>query len=112
MTYYYIHANWDAEATIKAKYGIEYGRSSGYDHFDSVCQETIPLVMHCLDTTNNFHDAVLKAVTIPNGDSDTLGAIVGAISEAKYGIPPYYAKKVMEYVHPIMLDDVKVVFCQ
>lgn len=64
-----------------------------YDHFDAICQETMRLVMHCLTTTDNFHDAVLKAATIPYADSDTLGAIVGSIAEALYGIPEEFKIK-------------------
>lgn len=58
-----------------------------YAHFDKVCPETMSLATNILLTTKNFHDAVFSAVTTPNADSDTLGAIVGSIAEALYGIP-------------------------
>lgn len=80
---------WALDSIIKSleKQFLNYEPIEQYDHFDSICQETMRLVMHCLITTDNFHDAVFKAVTIPHADSDTLGAIVGSIAEALYGIP-------------------------
>ena len=87
MVYYYRNGAVNPEQSILNLTGYTYGRCSGYDHFDLVCQETLPLVLHVLDSTNNFHDAVKMAVTIPRADSDTVGAIVGAIAEARWGIP-------------------------
>lgn len=80
---------WNLDTIIKSlkRQFLYYEPIDGYDHFDCICQETMRLVMYCLTTTDNFHDAVFKAVTIPHADSDTLGAIVGSIAEALYGIP-------------------------
>jgi ADP-ribosylglycohydrolase len=78
-----------------------------YYHFDAVCPETMRLVMHCLMTTNNFHDAVFKAVTIPYADSDTVGAIVGSIAEALYGIPDDLKQKGESF---IIYDELKYVY--
>ena len=77
---------------------LSYEPIEQYPHFDSVCPETMRIVMHVLLTTDNFHDAVYKAVTTPNGDSDTLGAIVGAIAEALYGIPQEYSDKAISMI--------------
>ena len=84
---------------------LSYEPIEQFPHFDSVCPETMRIVMHVLLTTDNFHDAVYKAVTTPNGDSDTLGAIVGAIAEALYGIPQEYADKVLPMI-PIEMKQV------
>lgn len=75
------------EEFIKDHYGISYGRATGYDHFDKVCQETIPLAMHILDEATSFEVAVHRAVCLKNADSDTLGAIVGSIAAEKFPIP-------------------------
>lgn len=73
--------------TLNAMYlGYEPIDELGY--FDAVCPDTMRLVVHVLSTTDGFEEAVFKAVTIPHGDADTLGAIVGSIAEAVYGIPP------------------------
>lgn len=66
---------------------LNYERVEVIGHFDSICQETMPLVFNVIMENDNFYDAVLHAVTIPHGDSDTLGAIVGSIAEALYGVP-------------------------
>lgn len=72
--------------TLNAMYlGYEPVEELGY--FDAVCPDTMRLVVHVLSTTKGFEEAVFKAVTIPHGDADTLGAIVGSIAEAVYGIP-------------------------
>lgn len=78
-----------------------------YDHFDAICQETMGLVMYCLLTTDNFHDAVLKAVTIPNADSDTVGAIVGSIAEPLFGIPDEIKEKAETF---IIHDELKEIY--
>ena len=78
---------------------LSYEPCEGFDHFDSLCQDTMRLVMHVLLTTDNFHDAVLKAVTIPYADSDTLGAIVGSIAEPLYGIPDDIRTKAMKFLY-------------
>lgn len=78
-----------------------------FDHFDAICQDTMRLVMHVLLTTTNFHDAVLKAVTIPNADSDTLGAIVGAVAEALYGIPDDIKDRALTFIYD---KDLKMVY--
>lgn len=82
------HGNdWnEIKYALKQRY-LSYEPISQLGHFDSVCPETMRLAFYALDESNNFTDAVLKAVTIPHGDSDTLGAIVGAIAEGLYGIP-------------------------
>jgi len=67
-------------------------------YFDIICSDTMRLVNHVLMTTDSFESAVLAAVTIPHGDSDTLGAIVGSIAEALYGIPEELKIQALEMV--------------
>lgn len=95
MIHYYLKGIPNPELVIERDHGLSYGRSLGYDHFDLTCQETLPLALHVLDSTTNFHDAVKMAVTVPRADSDTLGAIVGSIAEAKYGLPWDLAEKAL-----------------
>jgi len=78
---------------------LHYEPIEQFDHFDAICQETMRLVMHVLLTTDNFHDAVLKAVTIPYADSDTVGAIVGSIAEPLYGIPDDIREKALPFIY-------------
>lgn len=54
--------------------------------FDETCQGCVPLAFHIIKESTSFEDAVRNAVSY-GGDSDTLGAIVGSIAEARWGVP-------------------------
>lgn len=79
--------DWNEIKYVLRKSYLSYEPIKQIGSFDAICPDTMRLVTYALNESDNFHDAVLKAVTIPYGDSDTLGAIVGAIAEALYGIP-------------------------
>jgi ADP-ribosylglycohydrolase len=86
---------------------IGYDAVEQFDHFDAVCPDTMRLATHILLTTNNFHDAVFKAVTTPRADSDTLGAIVGSIAEPLYGIPDDIADYAKSFIQAPHMDLIK-----
>ena len=46
---------------------------------------TLEAALWCVDTTNSFQDAVLKAVNLGE-DADTVGAVTGQLAGARYGI--------------------------
>ena len=54
--------------------------------FNETCQDTVPQALEAFFESMSFEDAIRNAISI-GGDSDTLGAIVGGIAEAYYGIP-------------------------
>ena len=54
--------------------------------FDETCQGTVPVALLIIQNSNSFEDAIREAMR-RGGDSDTLGAIVGAMAEALYGVP-------------------------
>ena len=54
--------------------------------FDMTCPGTVPQGVTCALESENYEDAVRNAISL-GGDSDTLGAIAGAIAEALHGIP-------------------------
>ncbi len=54
-----------------------------YYTFDVSCQGSIPQAIICFLESNDFEDAVRKAVSI-GGDSDTIACIAGAIAQAYY----------------------------
>ena len=54
--------------------------------FNETCQDTVPQALEAFFESTSFEDAIRNAISI-GGDSDTLGAIVGGIAEAYYGIP-------------------------
>lgn len=58
----------------------------GRNKFDETCQGTMPVVFGIINKANSFEEAIRYAVAV-GGDSDTIGAIVGSIAEAIWGIP-------------------------
>jgi ADP-ribosylglycohydrolase len=55
--------------------------------FDVSCQGSVPPAIIAFLESDNFEDAVRKAVSL-GGDADTLGCITGSIAEAFYGRVP------------------------
>lgn len=51
------------------------------------CQETVPEALTAFLASENFEDAIRKAVAL-GGDTDTLAAIAGSVAEAFYGGVP------------------------
>jgi ADP-ribosyl-[dinitrogen reductase] hydrolase len=70
-------------------------------HFDETCQKTIPPAIIAFLESNDFEDAIRKAVSL-GGDADTLAAITGSIAEAFYsGVP----EKIIEEVKKRLPDE-------
>ena len=55
-------------------------------HMDETCQKTVPEAIIAFLEARDFEDAIRNAVSL-GGDTDTLGAITGSISEAYFGVP-------------------------
>lgn len=55
--------------------------------FDESCQKTVPPAIIAFLESNDYEDAVRKAVSL-GGDADTLACITGGIAEAYYGMVP------------------------
>jgi ADP-ribosylglycohydrolase len=59
--------------------------------FDVSCQGTVPPALMAFLESNDFEDAVRKAISL-GGDADTLACIAGAVAEAHYGgVPAHIA---------------------
>ena len=54
--------------------------------------------IYCLQTTNNYRDAVLKAVNL-GGDTDTTGAICGGLAGIYYGFDSIPIDWMDEIIH-------------
>ena len=70
--------------------------------FDETCMEVVPLSFHLLAQSTSFEDAIRLAIS-HGGDSDTIGAIVGSMAEARFGIPAAIREKVMTYLPDDMM---------
>lgn len=74
--------------------------------FDETCQGTVPVALAIILESNGFEDAIRRAVSL-GADADTLGAIVGSIAEAIWGIPEWMKEKALSYLPNEMVAVVK-----
>ena len=64
--------------------------------FNETCQEPVPEAITCFLESENFEDAIRKAIWL-GGDSDTLACIIGGIAEAFYGeLPDEWKRKAIQ----------------
>ena len=70
--------------------------------FNETCQDTVPQALEAFFESTSFEDAIRNAISI-GGDSDTLGAIVGGIAEAYYGIPTYIRSHALTFLDDTLL---------
>ena len=79
---------------------------SYYEDFDTrdypkgkfeTCMDAVPLSFYLLSQASSFEDAIRLAIS-HGGDSDTIGAIVGSIAEARFGIPQEIKEKAISYL--------------
>ena len=71
--------------------------------FDETCMDAVPLSFNLLSQASSFEDAIRLAIS-HGGDSDTIGAIVGSIAEARFGIPQEMKEKALSYLPDNMKD--------
>lgn len=71
--------------------------------FDETCMDAVPLSFYLLSQASSFEDAIRLAIS-HGGDSDTIGAIVGSIAEARFGIPLEMKEKALSYLPDDMKD--------
>ena len=75
----------------------------GY-HFDETCQGSVPQSIIAFLESNDYEDAIRKAVSI-GGDSDTIACIAGGIAQAYYGvIPGFIIDQVRARLAPNLLE--------
>ena len=67
-----------------------------YD-FDVSCQGSVPQALESFFESTSFEDAIRNAISI-GGDSDTIGAIAGAVAGAYYGVPDDIRHMTMYYL--------------
>ena len=71
--------------------------------FDETCQGTVPLCLKIVRVSTSFEDAIRRAISF-GGDSDTIGAIVGSMAEALWGVPTEISDKVFDILPTDMLN--------
>ena len=80
-----------------AGYDINIKKERVINRFDETCQGTVPVALWIIGESTSFEDAVRKAVSL-GADADTLGAIVGSIAEAIWGITVEMQLETMRYL--------------
>ncbi len=95
---------------IFGKYNIDIKKEDVLNRFDETCQGTVPVALWIIGNSTSFEDAVRKAVSL-GADADTLGAIVGSIAEAIWGIPKEMQLEIMRYL-PSDMKKVVIQFCR
>ncbi len=85
-------------------YDINMSKASVQNKFDETCQGTVPVALKIISMATCFEDAVRLAVSL-GADADTLGAIVGSIAEAIWGIPMKIRHQIEDFV-PIEMQSV------
>lgn len=86
-----------AECIQFSGYDINIKKEDVINRFDETCQGTVPVALWIVKESTSFEDAVRKAVSL-GADADTLGAIVGSIAEAIWGIPEKIKQDIMNYL--------------
>ena len=93
-----------------AGYDINIKKEDVINRFDETCQGTVPVALWIIGNSTSFEDAVRKAVSL-GADADTLGAIVGSIAEAIWGIPKEIQLEIMHYL-PSDMKSIVIQFCR
>lgn len=76
-----------------------------YYHVED-CIHTMPEAFECFLESESYEDC-LRNVMYIGGDTDTLGAISGAIAEAFWGIPVMFIPKAKEYLNEELVEVVE-----
>lgn len=72
--------------------------------FNETCQKTVPEAIICFLESENFEDAIRKAIWL-GGDSDTLACITGGIAEAYYKeIPHWWIEKSRSFLDDKLIE--------
>ena len=93
---------------IEEEFGYDLSRTlddirPGYQHVED-CMHTMPEAFECFLEAENYEDCIRNVMYI-GGDTDTLGAISGAIAEAKWTVPEDIIVQAKEYL-PKEISDV------
>lgn len=99
---------------IEKTYGYDLHKTWEYWHprydWEDSCQGTVPQAMIAFLDSENFEDAIRKAVSL-GGDSDTLACITGGIAEAYYGgVPEDIARLTLSRLDDDILDTLALFF--
>ena len=82
-------------------YGDIRGAAPGV--FDETCMGCVPVAFRIVMEARSFEDAIRRTMQY-GGDSDTLGAIVGGMAEARFGVPDGFMPDAFAYLPNEMIE--------
>lgn len=91
----------EIKAYLEKEFGYDLSRTldeirSTYKHVED-CMRTMPEAFTCFLEANSYEECIRNVMYI-GGDTDTLGAIAGAVAEAMWGVPESFVKQAKEYL--------------
>ena len=97
----------EIRAYIENEFGYDLSKtldeiSPKYKHVED-CMRTMPAAFECFLEAKNYEETIRNVMYI-GGDTDTLGAIAGAIAEAKWGIPLWMREYYQKYLDVEMVE--------
>ena len=100
-------ANAKIKRFVEEKFGYDLGMRledirDDY-HFDVTCQGSVPIAIMAFLQRPNALDSLRFAISM-GGDSDTIGAICGAVAGAFYGVPDDIRAKAETFLTPHLLE--------
>lgn len=87
----------DMKSYVESEYGALPKFKPFSNPFDETCMNAVPVSVSCVLNSTCFEEAIRNAIIV-GGDSDTIGAIVGSIAEAMYGVPAYLKDVALSYL--------------
>lgn len=87
----------DMKRYVESEYGALPKFKPFSNPFDETCMNAVPVSVSCVLNSTCFEEAIRNAIIV-GGDSDTIGAIVGGIAEAVYGVPSFLKGIAMSYL--------------
>lgn len=94
-------ADEDIAEYVKEEFGYDFSETleemrARHDHVET-CMDSLPKAMRAFLDGTSYEDVVRNAVSL-GGDTDTLGAIAGAMAEGRYGVSEELKKECRERV--------------
>lgn len=86
-----------------SEYTVDEYRKIINGHGDETCQVSMPQALQCFYEGDSYEDVIRNCISI-GGDSDTLAAIAGGISEAYDGIPKEIQYKMYKYLDARLMN--------
>ena len=90
------------EIELRFGYDLQCDWFTGYQ-FDATCQGSVPPALLCALDANNYEDFIRQAVSI-GGDTDTIGAIGGAVAGELFGIPEEIVSETRARLDDFIID--------